>query len=175
MRTILMAMLMVCLAGRCFADDPLETLNTVEDTVSTMEHVLKEQGQLPREGKLSSAAGLPAATSAELYFVSDGALGNRQWIMVKPCSRGAHVTASSQFFANCGIEDGLASSSRLWKGRAATAGDLKPGLVVAVRQEGAQDRWFIAKVTDLSELQSGYVGVSAPFKAHLDTVKVIEE
>jgi hypothetical protein len=42
MRTISMLTLLL-IAVPCFADDPLETLNTVEDTLSTMTQVLKTQ------------------------------------------------------------------------------------------------------------------------------------
>ena len=40
MRTIVVLIFM-SIAGPCFAEDPLETLNTVEDTLSTMQQTLK--------------------------------------------------------------------------------------------------------------------------------------
>ncbi|HJV36690.1 hypothetical protein [Geomonas sp.] len=51
MRAIVMVLLVVGVVGRCFAEDPLESLNTVEDTISTMQNVLKEQGNQMGEGK----------------------------------------------------------------------------------------------------------------------------
>lgn len=176
MRASLIWLLLVFTAGSCFAEDPLESLNTVEDTVSTMQSTLKEQGHLPREGRAAGSPESHASTDGALegYFLSDGELGNRQWIMVKPCSLGAHVTSTSQARERCGVENGQAGF-RLWKWRAASAAELKPGMLVAGWQEGGQDGWFVARVTDLSDLEEGYVGVSAPFKAPLEDIKIVEE
>lgn len=49
---LLLVLLFLSIAGTSFAEDPLESLNTVEDTVSTMQHTLKLQS-----GHADSAAG----------------------------------------------------------------------------------------------------------------------
>ena len=77
MRTVVM---LICLlvAGTCHAEDPLETLNTVEDTLSTMErtlHNLADRRVEEGAGTGSVLAGQSARqeelTDQELYFVSD--------------------------------------------------------------------------------------------------------
>ena len=40
MRTVLI-LILLSMAGSCFAGDPLETLNTVEDTLKTMKRTVK--------------------------------------------------------------------------------------------------------------------------------------
>jgi hypothetical protein len=73
MRAIVMVLLVIGVVGRCFAEDPLESLNTVEDTVSTMQNALKEQGNQSgaaatdgiriATGDLSQDGGVPQADS----------------------------------------------------------------------------------------------------------------
>lgn len=76
MRTIVMLMFL-SIAGTCFAEDPLETLNSIEDTLSTMEHALNaqaaEQGEVSGTG--TDAAGQARSFNRERYFVSDEPLG----------------------------------------------------------------------------------------------------
>src|SRR6185369_13426541 len=80
---------LLLVAGPCYAEDPLETLNTVEDTLSTMERTLQAQ-QFPgaekgagREG--SASVGQGEEHGKELYFVSEEPLGATGWVAVRPC------------------------------------------------------------------------------------------
>jgi len=62
MRAIAM-LLFLLLAGTCYADEPLETLNTVEDTLTTMEKTLDAQAwDDGDDGVASSLDGVDAAS-----------------------------------------------------------------------------------------------------------------
>jgi hypothetical protein len=175
MRTILMLILLF-VAGTCFAEDPLETLNSVEDTLSTMEHTLNTQ---PDRGGSRAVTDFTDELSfeQELYFISEEPLGAPGWVRVKPCNpEGANADAYPAS-ASCASpsDDTPPRFSRLWKSRAALPADLRPGVVVIAYEKERETGWFLAKVTDVSALGSGYVAVSAPFKARLKSLRVVEE
>lgn len=153
------AMLMVLsIAGTCYADDPLETLNSVEDTVTTMQHTLKAQAKEHRE------------TDGSLYFLSREPLGARGWVAVKPCGEEAAADAEESCTALAG--QGATGGERFWKSRLAAPADLKPGAIVLAQDKGA---WVVTRITDLSELDSGYVGTAAPFRTLAKGLRVVEE
>ncbi|MCM0082332.1 hypothetical protein L4X63_12110 [Geomonas sp. Red32] len=65
MRAQLLVLVMVLMAGKCFADDPLESLNTVQDTVSTMEQTLRTQGGDTRSAQLVHGYGDEGGVQSE--------------------------------------------------------------------------------------------------------------
>lgn len=170
MRTIVMLMFLF-IAGPCNAEDPLETLNTVEDTLTTMERNLRnkavEQGARKAYSN-STSARLRELPGKELYFASDEPLAALGWVTVRPCPS-VQAAPAPQACAHVVGEAG----GYYWETRAAVAGDLRPGVVV-VGQQGKDGTWFMARVTDISELRSGYVAVSAPFKAPVNRLRIIE-
>ena len=54
MRTILM-LIFILIAGPCLAEDPLETLNTVEDAVTSMEQVLHARAAGDEDGRVAAS------------------------------------------------------------------------------------------------------------------------
>lgn len=177
MRTILM-LIFILFAGPCHAEDPLETLNTIEDTLSTMAHTLNaqaaHQGESAEERELAGSGGERGELAGrEIYFVSNEPLGERDWVAVRPCPGGIGAAGIARAPESCAEVAGDAGGY-FWKSRAALAADLKPGVLVVARQtkEGA---WFVGRVTDVSQLHSGYVEAAAPFKVPVQGLRVIEE
>ena len=177
MRTILI-LIFILIAGPCHAEDPLETLNTVEDTLSTMAHTLNaqaaQQGESAEERELAGSGGERGElTGREIYFVSNEPLGERDWVAVRPCPGGIGAAGIARAPESCAEMAGDAGGY-FWKSRAALTADLKSGVLVVARQtkEGA---WFVGRVTDVSQLHSGYVEAAAPFKVPVQGLRIIEE
>jgi hypothetical protein len=161
---VTLVLLLLFVSGTCFADDPLESLNTVEDTVSTMQSTLKAK----------AAAESPEAAETDIrYFISAGSIGASDYVAANPCPEG--VTPKGNDTGICLPQGGSDAGARLWKSRNASAEDLRAGTLVLARDEARDDAWVMAKVTDLSEVASGYVGISAPFKAQLKGLRVVME
>ncbi|GFO57081.1 hypothetical protein GMSM_40880 [Geomonas sp. Red276] len=64
-QTLVLVLVMVLMAGKCFADDPLESLNTVQDTVSTMEQTLRTRGGDTRSAQLLHGYGGEGGVQSE--------------------------------------------------------------------------------------------------------------
>lgn len=178
MRTIVM-LLFLCFAGTCYGQDPLESLNTIEDTLSTMESILKEQGLDP--GGINAArvmvdggAAGDFALGDELYFVSEEELGTRSWILVRPCAGEGSTVLTARESDGCGSYESPETAAPLWKSRTATPTDLHPGVLVVAKEKTRDGGWYLAKVIDTSEIGSGYVTISAPFKAQLKNLRIVE-
>ena len=163
MRTIVM---LTCLliAGTCHAEDPLETLNTVEDTVSTMERTLQSHADRRVESGI-----LP---DQELYFVSDEPLGARGWVLVRPCPRESRPNQVPTGAESCAEVTGD-RGGYFWPSSEASAAELKPGVAV-IAHLAKEGTWFLARVTDVSELSGGFVSVSAPFKVPVKGLRIVE-
>ena len=88
---IFIMLLFLSFAGTCFAEDPLESLNTVEDALNTMQKFLNAQAAQPGSGK--AARSLPGAGAAgeqrfledAIYFVGEKPLEAHGWVRVLPC------------------------------------------------------------------------------------------
>jgi hypothetical protein len=159
MRAVVM-LLFLSLAGTCFADDPLESLNTVADTLSTMEQTLHAQ----------------AANRQEIYFLSDEPLGALGWVKVRPCNPGEASLPATPEAGSCGAAAETPSgATRLWKSRAATVEQLRPGAMVIARDSTDERSWYLARITDISQLASGSVAVSAPIRAALKDLRMVGE
>ena len=188
MRAIVM-LTFLSFAGTCYAQDPLETLNPVQDTLSTMEQTLKAQtlkAQGTHQGLNKSSLFRPSVDGAskheitaqqEVYFGSETPLGDDNWIRVSPCAGESTVSMLALDSRNCGLPGSGASGKGiyLWKSRAALPADLRPGVLVVAQDEVNDEGWFLAKVTDISELSRGHIAISAPFRAQLKHVRIVEE
>ena len=182
MRNVMM-LLFLLIAGTCFAEDPLETLNTVEDTLSTMEQ--SRNARAAELGDSSAARSRPGVDAVragidygeELYFVSDEPLGERGWVKVIPCTEESIFSQAAQDTESCATSavKPAAPEGHFWKSRAAVASDLRAGLLIVAEDKSNNGGWFLAKITDLSELGLGRVAISAPFKAQLKNLRVVEE
>jgi hypothetical protein len=187
MRAIVM-LTFLSFAGTCYAQDPLETLNPVQDTLSTMEQTLKAQtfkAQGAQQGANKASPFHPSGdgaarqgiTAQEVYFGSETPLGDDSWIRVSPCAGESTVSMLALDSKNCGLAGSGASGKGiyLWKSRAALPADLRPGVLVVAQDEVNDEGWFLAKVTDVSELSRGHIAISAPFRAQLKHVRIVEE
>lgn len=176
MRAIVM-LLLLSLSVPCYAEDPLETLNTVEDAISTMEQALRTraEGRGPRYYSAGAPLSMALPSDDRLYFVSEENLGSGGWVTVKPCTEEVARAQASSGDQSCAWQpDGtVAMGAYFWKSRPASPEDLHVGEVVAV-QDGSDGAWVVTRITDLSELGSGHVAVSAPFKASLRGLRVVE-
>jgi len=177
MRAIVM-LLLLSVSVPCYAEDPLESLNTVADTISTMEQTLRIRAEGKGAGYYAgvSAPGERLPDDDRLYFVSDQTLGAGNWVAVKPCTEElaqAQVTSGDQ---SCAWQpDGtVAMATYFWKSRPAAPGELYVGKMVVAQDKSGDGGWVVTRITDLSELGSGYVAVSAPFKAPLKGLRVVE-
>jgi hypothetical protein len=161
MRAIVMLMILF-VAGTCYAEDPLETLNTVEDTLSTMQHTLKAKS---------------AEQPAPLFFVSDDSLGSRGWVTARQCTEEGAVSTVPPRPDSCvsQSDEREGSGHHFWKSRAASPSELRPGVLVVAQDDSRDAGWVIAKVTSVAEIGSGYVEISAPFKAKLHSLRLVEE
>lgn len=170
--------LFLAIAVPCHAEDPLETLNTIEDTLSTMEQTLKM-----RAGHAGSAASATSWGVSErlplddrLYFVSDEAVGANNWVAVTPCTEEFAASQGSGDALSCVAQpDGtVAMGPYFWKSRPAAVEDLQVGATVVVRDQSGDGGWVLATITDISQIESGFVATSAPFRAPLAGLRVVE-
>lgn len=169
---VIVLLVSILFAGTCFAEDPLETLNTVEDTLSAMQQKLNAQATDLNDSRAASDG---ITISMGRYFISDEPLGTRGWIKVRPCAEAA-ISHAAPDRGNCVASTRQSGAgSHFWKSRAAVAADLRPGRIVVARDQARDGAWFLAKITDISEVASGYVAVSAPLRAQLKSLRVVEE
>jgi len=124
------------------------------------------------------------------YFVAERALGGETWIRVMTAKM---VTAPTAQTKNEGkfmqIADGKEIWTKYyWATRPASAGDIKIGTVIIAldiqgdeeiyrspedQQEAKTSFWFMAKITDVSDLYKGYVTVSGGYKVSPKALRVI--
>lgn len=170
----LVFLLILAFAIPCRAEDPLETLNTVEDTLKTMEQVLKMRST-NRQLMASAASGgaiekLPQ--DERLYFVADEPLGDDDWVPVRPCTEDVAMMQGDA--DSCvGQADGyVALGANYWKSRPATSGDLRVGALVVARDQGGA--WFVTRITSTASLYGGFVSVTAPFQVSVRGLRIVE-
>ena len=177
MRAIVM-LLFVSLAPPCYAEDPLETLNTIEDTLRTMERTLKTRAE-SNSSRIFAEAGAPnegISLHGELYFVSDEPLGESGSVSVRACTEEiAQAQAVSDGQSCVWQADGtVAIAGHYWKSRLAAPADLYVGAVVVARDQSGDGGWFLTRITDLSELGSGYLATSARLRLPVKGLRIAE-
>lgn len=166
-------LLLFAIAVPCYAEDPLESLNTIEDTLSTMERTLKLRGG---RGEVSVAALERLPLDDRLFFVSDEALGDRGWVAVRPCTEEVAAAQAAAGEQSCVAQpDGsVAMGGHYWKSRPAAADELRLGMFVVARDESVEWGWFVTRITGLSDLESGFVSVAAPFRVAVKGLRIVE-
>ena len=173
---VLVMLLFIAIAVPCRAEDPLESLNTIEETLSTMERTLRVQEENRSvEAALAEAAMQRLPADDHLYFVADEEIGSNGWLGVRPCTEEVALPDEPDAPQSCVRQsDGtVVMGSHYWKSRPASAGDLRPGAMVVVRDQNGEG-WILARITDLTAVGKGEVGVSAPFTASLKGLRVVE-
>lgn len=170
-------LLLVAVAVPCHAEDPLETLNTIQDTVKTMQQALKQH----RETKGASMV-LAAGSATErlpgddwLYFTSEEDLGTKPLLPVRPCTEEVALARAGSDAQSCvGQADGtVAMGGHFWKSRPANLEDLRVGALVVIQDKAGDGEWFLARVAQ-SGASGGFVATSAPFRAPLKGLRVVE-
>lgn len=150
-------LLFLSVAATCYAEDPLESLNTVEDTLTTMEQTLKaraaEQGDV-------------------VYFVAKEPLGSRGWVTARMCNEDGE---NGEADPSCRPEPRPQERNLVWKSRTAHPSELRPGAVVIAHDARKEGSWVVARVVDVAEVENGYVAISAGFKAKVRSLRIVEE
>jgi len=135
------------------------------------------------------AAGDAHFVQADDYFIGEKNLGRETWIrlnMAKMLTPPTAQTKNEGKFMQ--IADGKEYWTRYyWSTRVATKADLRLGaIIIAFDVEGDESvyrspqsleeaqtsPWFMAKITDMSQLHKGYVMVSGGYKVDVDNLRV---
>jgi len=122
------------------------------------------------------------------YFVSKNAYTTQTWIHVHLAKMKTAPTpqtkGEAEFFQ---VRDAKEYWTKyFWKTRIATSADIKLGQVVVMldyaqgdvyippkdKDSARTDNWFMAKITDTSDLYKGYVTVSGGYKVVVDGLRV---
>ncbi len=124
------------------------------------------------------------------YFISDQPFENNSWIYARLAKMVTPPTAATKNEAEfLVIRDGVQLwSQHYWKTVIATPADLKIGTVIilfegnsqsdvyqapATKESARGDSWFMAKITDVSDLYKGYVTTSGGYKAAKDGIRIV--
>lgn len=167
-------LLFIAIAVPCYAEDPLETLNTVEDTVNTMQRALKTRAEQRFAGPDAPGETLPL--DDRLYFISEEGIGASGYVAVRPCTEEIALAQALSDAQSCVWQpDGsVALGNHFWKSRPALAGELRLGALVVARESEGEGGWVLARITGLSTLGNGHVEISAPFRAALKGLRIVE-
>lgn len=165
--------LFIAIAAPCYAEDPLETLNTVEDTVNTMQRALKTRAEQGIAG--SDAPGETLPHDDRLYFTSEEEIGAGGYVAVRPCTEEIARAQGTSDAQSCVWQpDGsVALGNHFWKSRPAHSQDLRVGALVVARVPHGDEGWVLARVTGLST-PGNEVEISAPFRAPLKGLRIVE-
>lgn len=171
MRAIVLLTL-ILFAGICHAEDPLESLNSIQDTVAAMEQTLDAQAWDPEAGNDRVDAFIE-----DVYFVSYEPLAPTGWVKAWPCTLESAVSFIAPDFIDCKPPEGEDESgrSRLWRSRQPISLDLQPGVLVLAQDLDNGGAWFLTKITGVYDITNGYVEVAAPFRAQVKGLRVVEE
>lgn len=124
------------------------------------------------------------------YFISTEAFKDQDWIRVNLAKQQEAPKKETKGEAKfMQITDGKTVWTKIfWKTRIATKEDLKIGTIVVAldvsgdesiyrapesKEEARTAPWFMAKITDTSDLYKDYVTVSGGFKVKIDAMRVI--
>lgn len=123
------------------------------------------------------------------YFIADREFPNQDWIYVYIAKV---VTAPTAQTKNEGqfmkVQDGKEIWTKYhWKSRIATGADIKIGAIVIMfdgnyqnnigmppknKDEARNENWFMAKITDTTDLYKGYVTVSGGYKISVNNIRI---
>ncbi len=143
----------------------------------------------PSPGQVAGATDDEHYIQQDDFFFSTEPLGQSSWIYVKLAKMVTPPTSATKNEAEFyQITDGNKIwTKHYWTTRRTDKGDLKLGTVVVAfdkqgekeiyvapdsKEEGRGGSWFMAKITDLSDLYKGYVTVSGNYKVSLGNLRV---
>lgn len=123
------------------------------------------------------------------YFISQDALGTRAWMYVSLAKVVTAPTAATKYEGQfMKVHDGKEIWTKIyWKTRMATRADIKLGAIViifegnsrddayrppATKKEARNEGWFMAKITDTSDMYKGHVMVSGGYRVDLENMRV---
>lgn len=123
------------------------------------------------------------------YFIADREFPNSGWIYVYIAKVITAPTAQTKYEGQfMKVQDGKEIWTKYyWKSRIATKADIKIGAVVIMfdgnyqnniamppknKDEARNENWFMAKITDTTDLYKGYVTVSGGYKVGVDALRV---
>lgn len=124
------------------------------------------------------------------YFISKEPYKTQPWIYVQLAKMKTPASAASKNEAEfMQVGDGSdVWTKNYWRTRIATKADLKLGAVVIVldatgdgevyrapenKEEARTSSWFMAKITDLSDMYKGYLTVSGGYKVDPKAIRVV--
>lgn len=124
------------------------------------------------------------------YFISKEPYKTQTWMYVQLAKMKTPASAETKNEAEfMQVTDGNdVWTKNFWQTRIATKADLKLGAVVIVldatgdegvyrapenKEEARTSSWFIAKITDLSDMYKGYLTVSGGYKVDPKAIRVI--
>ncbi len=127
---------------------------------------------------------------ADDFFISEEPMEDRAWIYVSLAKMTVHPThktkGEAEFFR---IKDGNKLwTKHYWRTRIARPDEIKLGTMVIAfdgnsqndiyqppqsKSEARQSNWFLAKITDKSDLYKGYITVSGGLKANPKNIRVL--
>jgi len=123
------------------------------------------------------------------YFVDKDAFVGKTWMYVRLAKVVTSPTAATKYEGQfMQVHDGKEIwTKNYWKTRIATRADIKLGAVVimfegnsrdnvyqapANKKEARNEAWFMAKITDTSDMYKGYVMVSGGYRVAVDNLRV---
>ncbi|HPO46116.1 MAG TPA: hypothetical protein PK875_09985 [Spirochaetota bacterium] len=123
------------------------------------------------------------------YFVDKDAFVGKTWMYVRLAKVVTAPTAATKYEGQfMQVHDGKEIwTKNYWKTRIATRADIKLGAVVimfegnsrdnvyqapANKKEARNEAWFMAKITDTSDMYKGYVMVSGGYRVAVDNLRV---
>jgi len=126
------------------------------------------------------------------YFVSKDVFKDQDWIYVSLAKMKDAPKKETKGEANfMKIVDGKTIwTKNYWKTRIADKEELKIGTVVIVidavgdedvyrvpesKEEARTNNWFMAKITDVSDLYKNYVTTSGGYKVNIEAIRVIDK
>ncbi len=123
------------------------------------------------------------------YFIAEDELGTKEWMYVSIAKMKTPAKPETKNEAEfMKVTDGNdVWTQYYWQTRIATPDDFKLGTVVIIfeqggdneiyrapktKEEARQVNWFMAKITDVSDLYKKYVTVSGGYKTSIDNMRV---
>lgn len=123
------------------------------------------------------------------YFVDKDAFVGKTWMYVMLAKVVTAPTAATKYEGQfMQVHDGKEIwTKNYWKTRIATRADIKLGAIViifegnhrddayrppATKKEARNEAWFMAKITDISDMYKGHVMVSGGYRVDLENMRV---
>ncbi len=124
------------------------------------------------------------------YFISKEALGSKTWMWVTLAKVVTAPTAATKYEGQfMAVHDGKEMWTKTyWRTRIGTKADIRMGAIIIAfngnidddiyqapknKKEARNEAWYMAKITDTSDLYKGYVMVSGGYRVDLDNLRVV--